>query len=101
MVAGRTPKTAGALVGTERAESMSTAVLKSLEEVIEQLRRDPAHPAEAELGGLRLEVRVKPQRSAADIFREIGPWEGESTEELMRLLAEARRSGGAKDPPAL
>jgi hypothetical protein len=80
-------------------ELMSTAVLKSLEEVIEQLRRDPVRPAEAELGGLRLEVRVK-QRSAADVFREIGPWEGESTEELIRRLDEARRSGGAKEPPA-
>jgi hypothetical protein len=43
-------------------------------------------------------MRVKPRRSAADIFREIGPWEGESAADLMeRLDAVKRRHGGGVD----
>ena len=80
---------------------MSTAVTKSLEEAIEQLRHDPAHPDEAVVGDLRVEVRVKAPRSAADLFREVGPWEGESTEELWKQLAEERARGGSGEPPAL
>lgn len=44
---------------------------------------------------------TEPRRSAADLFREVGPWEGETTEELMERLAEERRRGGAKEPPSL
>lgn len=73
---------------------MSTAIAKSLEEAIEQLRHDPVHPVEAVVGDLRVEVRVKAPRSAADLFREIGPWEGESTEDLVQRLANERRRGG-------
>lgn len=80
---------------------MSTAIAKSLEEAIERLRHDPLHPVEAVVGDLRVEVRVKSSRSAADLFREVGPWEGESTEELLQRLAEERRHGGSGEPPAL
>ncbi len=80
---------------------MSTATAKNLEEAIERLRRDPVHPVEAVVGGLRVEVRVKATRSAADLFCEVGPWEGESTEELLDRLREERRRGGSKEPPAL
>ena len=80
---------------------MSTAIAKSLEEAIERLRRDPGHPVEAVVGDLRVEVRVKAPRSAADFFREVGPWEGESTEELMKRFEEERRRGGSGEPPAL
>ncbi len=80
---------------------MSTAVANSLEEAIERLRRDPVHPVEAVVGGLVVEMRVKAPRSAADLFREVGPWEGESTEELCNRLAEDRRRGGSAEPPAL
>lgn len=55
---------------------------KRLEEAIERLRQDPVHPVEAVVGDLRVEVPVKAPRSAADLFHEMGPWEGESTEEL-------------------
>lgn len=80
---------------------MSTAIAKSLEEAIEWLRLDPVHPVEAIVGDLRVEVRVKEPRSAADLFREVGPWEGESTEDLWKRLAEERRLGGSGEPPAL
>lgn len=80
---------------------MSTAIAKSLEEAIEQLRRDPVHPVEAVVGDLCVEVRVKAARSAADLFREVGPWEGEAGEALVQRLAEERRRGGSTEPPAL
>jgi hypothetical protein len=80
---------------------MSTAIATELQEAFEQLRRRPDRPVEAQIGGLLVEMRVKPQRSAADIFREIGPWEGESTVDLMGRLEEERRRGGTKEPPRL
>ncbi|MBK9266038.1 MAG: hypothetical protein IPM54_40420 [Polyangiaceae bacterium] len=73
----------------------------SLEEAIQRLRLDPGHPVEAVVGDLRVEIRVKAPPSAADLFREIGPWEGESTEELLHILDEERRRGGSGEPPAL
>ena len=80
---------------------MSTAIAKNMEEAIEQLRRDPAHPVEAIVGDLCVEVRIRGLRSAADLFREIGPWEGETTEALWKRLAEERRLGGSGEPPTL
>jgi hypothetical protein len=80
---------------------MSTVTAKSLEEAIQRLRHDPLHPVEATVGDLRVEVRVKAPRSAADLFREVGPWEGESTEELWKRLEEERRRGGSGEQPAL
>ncbi len=80
---------------------MSTAVAKNLEEAIEQLRRDPTRAVEAIVGDLRVEVRIKPQRSAADVFREVGPWEGESMEDLLHRLEEERHRGGSGEPPTL
>jgi hypothetical protein len=35
-------------------------------------------------------------KSAADAFREIGPWEGETLAELLAFFAEARRQGGCR-----
>jgi len=34
--------------------------------------------------------------SAADVLAEIGPWEGETTEEMFKFLAEARRQGSQR-----
>lgn len=76
-------------------------IAKSLEEAIQRLRSDPLHPVEAIIDDLRVELRVPPPRSAADVFREIGPWEGESTDELWKRLEDERRRGGSGEPPAL
>ncbi len=40
----------------------------------------------------------KLRRTAADVFNEVGPWEGESAQELTDLLREARLKGGSKEP---
>ena len=89
----------GSLQG--KGHIMSTAIAKSLEEAVERLRRDPEHQVEAVVGDLRVEVRVKTTRSAADLFREVGPWEGEAGEALLLRLADERRRGGSTEPPAL
>lgn len=72
----------------------------TLDEVVAQLRRDPGHPVRAKVGDLTIEVRaVDGQgvgKSAADVFADVGPWAGESTEEILHLLAEARRGGGQR-----
>jgi hypothetical protein len=71
---------------------------RALDEAIEALRRDPSQPVRARLDNLTVELRAVPEpsrgRSAADVFREIGPWEGETLDELLTFFAEARRQGG-------
>jgi hypothetical protein len=72
----------------------------TLDEAMDELKRDPNHPVRARVGNLVVEVRVvaapSAERSAADAFAELGPWEGESTEELLALLSEARRKGALR-----
>lgn len=80
---------------------MSAAAARTLEDALEQLRREPERPVQAEVEGLLIELRVKPRRSAADLFGEIGAWEGETTDDLLRRLQDERRRGGAKEPPCL
>jgi hypothetical protein len=76
-------------------------MVKGIDNAVAELKRDPEHPVTAEIDGLVVELRYKGRRTADDIFREIGPWEGESAEELSRLLREARKQGGSKEPPKL
>jgi hypothetical protein len=74
------------------------SVPKTIEEIVEQLRRDPGHPVRATLGGMTVEVRAVPDlqevASAAELFAAIGPWAGETTEEILAILAKARAQGG-------
>ncbi len=69
----------------------------TLEELVAQIKRDPDHPVRTRVGDVTIEVRAVPepalQRSAADAFAEVGPWAGESTEEILQILTDARRSG--------
>ena len=48
----------------------------------------------------RLSERAS-EKSAAEVFRRLGPWEGESEKDLLARLAEARRAGGSAEPPSL
>jgi len=77
----------------------------TLEELVAQLKTDPGHPVRARVGDLTIEFRAIDEhgaaQSAADVFAELGPWAGESTEEILHLLAEARRSGGRRSVPEL
>ncbi len=86
------------LKGTQVAEV-------TLEEVVAQLKREPGHPVRARVGDLTIEVRAVDDqgaaRSAAEVFADLGPWAGESTEEILHLLAEARQSGSQRSVPEL
>lgn len=68
-----------------------------LDDAIKALKRDPAHPVLVKVDDeLTVEVRaVAPgpalKRSAADVFREVGRWEGETSEELDALFADVRQ----------
>ena len=77
----------------------------TLEEAVAQLKKDPGHPVRARVDDLTIEVRAIDEQgaaqSAADVFADLGPWAGESTEEILHLLAEARRSGGRRSVPEL
>ncbi len=77
----------------------------TLEEVVAQLRRDPARAVRTRVGDLTIEVRAidEPEApcSAGDAFAQLGPWAGESTDEILKVLAEARRAGGRRSVPEL
>jgi len=75
-------------------------VARTLDAALQRLKREPGEPVRATVEGMMVEVRVVPGplaiRSAADVFAEIGPWEGETTEEMFKFLAEARRQGSQR-----
>jgi hypothetical protein len=72
--------------------------METLNEALAALRRDPTRPVRARIDDLTVELRAIPDaradQSAAELFQEIGPWEGETTEELSALFEQARRAGG-------
>lgn len=76
-----------------------------LDEAIQALRRDPTHPVLVKVDeGLTVEVRAvepaeAPKRSAADVFREIGRWEGETGAELDALFSRQRSNRQVPDLP--
>lgn len=76
-----------------------------LDEAVAQLKKDPSHPVRARIGDMTVEVRAIVEatgnQSAADVFATLGPWAGESTDELLQLLSDARRRGGQRSVPAL
>ncbi len=72
---------------------------KTLDEAVVQLERDPEHAVTAEVSGMVVELRCRRRRTAADIFKEVGPWEGESQQEVSALLLQGRRNGGSGEPP--
>jgi hypothetical protein len=75
-----------------------------LDDAIKALKRDPAHPVLVKVDEeLTVEVRaVAPgpalKRSAADVFREVGRWEGETGEELDALFADVRQRSNRPVP---
>jgi hypothetical protein len=76
-------------------------VLKNLQEAVAELKRDGSRPVRTRIDDLIVEIHVVQEprtgQKAADLFGEIGPWEGESTEEIIGLLSEARRRGGRRE----
>jgi hypothetical protein len=74
-------------------------VIKDIQQAIAELKHDPGKTITAEVEGLVIELRCARCRTASEIFEDIGPWEGESEEELTQLLREARTAGGSGETP--
>jgi hypothetical protein len=73
---------------------------RTIEEAVAELKRDPAHPIRLMLDGIEVEIRRPPeavviqgvvdQSNLGDRIAAIGPWQGESTEELIEILRSGR-----------
>jgi hypothetical protein len=80
---------------------------KALEEALAKLRHDPSRPVRAHLDEMDVELRLVTARSEesatglGDRMAAAGPWEGESTEELIRILREGRDAGGNAETPEI
>jgi hypothetical protein len=75
-----------------------------LDEALAELKRDPANAVRARIDGMDVELRaVPPSRLAderlGDWMASAGPWQGETEEEILESLREARRAGGTAEPP--
>ena len=75
------------------------------------LKRDPTHPVRLMLDGIEVELRRSPetaiiqgvndQSNLGDRIAAIGPWQGESTEELIEILRSGRDESVPKVPDLL
>ena len=82
--------------------------MKTIDEALAQLEKDPRTPIVVTVRGLEVEIRVvapcdrPPPASAREAFERLGPWEGESQDEILRVLREARLAGATTgEPPRL
>jgi hypothetical protein len=75
----------------------------TLEEAVMQLKRDPSQPVRVHVNDVDVELHlVGPEESSArlgDFMADGGGWKGESAEEILHILREARKSGGSAEPP--
>jgi hypothetical protein len=84
-----------------------TQIAKALEEALAKLRHDPSRPVRVHLDELDVELRVvtarneEPAPGLGDRMAAAGPWEGESTEEIIRILREGRDAGGNAETPEI
>ena len=68
---------------------------RNLEEAVAELKRDPSQAVHARVDNLEVELRVVADDLAPagdDVLGGAGPWKGESTEDLLRVLRQARES---------
>ena len=72
-------------------------MIRDIREAVVELKRNPAVPVVVEIDGMVLEVRPK-KRTAAELFREVGAWNGDDAEEVMRRLREAH-DANCSEPP--
>ena len=73
----------------------------SLEEALAKLKRDPANAVHARIDGMDVELRAVPpspstDEKLGDWMASAGPWQGETEEEILEILREARRAGGSE-----
>jgi len=78
----------------------------SLDEALAELKRDPANAVHARIDGMDVELRAVPpsppsDEKLGDWMASAGPWQGETEEEILEILREARRAGGSAEPPEM
>ena len=78
----------------------------SLDEALAELKRDPANAVHARVEGMEVELKVVSRSPAQEIalgdwMAAAGPWQGESEDEILEILREARRTGGSAEPPEM
>jgi len=78
----------------------------SLGEAPAELKRDPANAVRARVERMDVELRVVPPSppfvaGLGDWMAAAGPWQGETEDEILEILREARRAGGSAEPPEM
>jgi hypothetical protein len=75
----------------------------TLEEAVEQLKSDPLHAVRMHVNDVDVEVHLvkgeERKQRLGDFMAEGGGWKGESADEILRILREARKAGGTTEPP--
>jgi hypothetical protein len=66
-----------------------------IEEALAELKRDPANAVHARIDGMDVDLRAVPPSPASDEklgdwMASAGPWQGETEEEILEILREAR-----------
>ena len=86
-------KDEGALRGTCRSDSGKGH---------DGAKDDPSHQVHAHVDDMDVELRVvsKSEVQLGDFMAEGGSWKGESAEEILRILCEARAAGTRREPPS-
>jgi hypothetical protein len=84
--------------------SPQTKIPTTLQEALARLKRDPIHPVRAHVDDLDVELRAVLSRrregpGLGTRMAALGPWQGESTEEIIRILRQGREAGGRAAPP--
>jgi len=78
---------------------------------VAELKRDPSHPVRLVVDGMEIELRRSPgagivpgtadQSNLGDRIAALGPWQGESTEELIEILRRTRDESVQRPPELL
>jgi hypothetical protein len=107
----RQSNSAGGKSGRRPGTLMSMArpakhIPTSLEEALAELKRDPANAVHARIDGMDVELRAVPpspstDEKLGDWMASAGPWQGETEEEILEILRDARRAGGSAEPPEM
>lgn len=78
----------------------------TLDDALAALKRDPSLPVRIHVDALDMDVELKAvpplQRTGTGLgsrMAALGPWQGESLEEITTILREGRRAGGSAAPP--
>ena len=77
----------------------------SLDKALEKLKERPNTSVRTRLRGMDVEIRIapkkSPQKGLGDLLASLGPWAGETAEEMARFIENTREQGICEDPPNL